>query len=120
MTPLKTVLIGSLTALALAACGSGDDGAAGTADGGGETGTSGTSVSVVDNAFEPATVDASTGDTVTWTHDGEVTHTVTFDDGEDSGDLEPGDTFERTFEEDGEYDYVCTIHASMEGTVSVS
>lgn len=119
MAPLQTVLVGSLTALALAACGPGGDGAGEAADAGGAAGATGTSVSIVDNAFEPATLEVGAGDTVTWVHDGEVTHTVTFED-DDSGDLEPGDTHERTFDEAGEHDYVCTIHASMTGTVSVS
>lgn len=121
MTPLKTVLTASLTALALAACGSGGDSAGdtGDADGTAAADAGGTSVSIVDNAFEPTTLEAGTGDTVTWTNDGGAAHTVTFDD-EDSGNLEPGATYERTFEESGEYDYVCTIHAGMEGTVSVS
>jgi plastocyanin len=78
----------------------------------------GSSVSIVDFAFEPASIDVAGGDTVTWTNDGSVPHTVT---GEfaDSGVLEPGQTFSHTFAADGAFDYVCAIHPDMAGIVMV-
>jgi plastocyanin len=46
------------------------------------------SVSVVDFAFEPATLEVPVGTTVTWTNNGSRPHTVTADDGSfDSGPL---------------------------------
>jgi plastocyanin len=105
-------------ALILAACG-GDDGGGGGDAGGAATG--GDTVSVVDNEFEGGDLAISVGDTVTWTHDGEATHTVTADDGTfDSGDLASGESFEHTFDEAGEFDYICEIHPSMTGTITVS
>jgi plastocyanin len=77
-------------------------------------------VSIVDFAFNPASITAKVGEKVTWTHQGDATHTVTFDDGEDSGSLGKGDTFERTFDAAGSYPYKCKIHPAMKGTVEVS
>jgi plastocyanin len=76
-------------------------------------------VSIVDFAFEPATLSASAGATVVWTNEGQAPHTVTGDFA-DSGVLEPGQTFSHTFAESGEFSYFCAIHPQMEGTVSVS
>ena len=76
-------------------------------------------VSIVDFAFEPATLDVPAGATVTWTNDGQAPHTVT---GEfaDSGILEPGQTFSHTFTESVENSYVCAIHPDMAGAIRVS
>ena len=64
------------------------------------------------------------GQTVEWTNEGAAPHTATADDGSwDSGDLPPGATFSRTFEEPGIYAYYCRYHGSpgvgMIGTVAV-
>jgi plastocyanin len=68
--------------------------------------------------FEPAEVTVAAGDTVTWVHDGRISHTVTGD-GFASGTLAAGDTFETTFEEPGSFGYVCDFHGSMRGAVTV-
>ena len=79
---------------------------------------SGTSVSIVDFAFEPATLQVASGHTVTWTNDGLSPHTVTGDFA-DSGVLDPGQTFSHTFEVEGAFDYFCAIHPEMVGSVEV-
>jgi plastocyanin len=33
--------------------------------------------------------------------------------------MNEGDTFQQTFKEAGKYDYVCTVHPNMTGTVEV-
>jgi plastocyanin len=76
-------------------------------------------VSIVDFAFEPATLDVAAGATVVWTNDGQAPHTVTGDFA-DSGVLEPGQTFSHTFAESGEQSYACAIHPQMIGTIRVS
>jgi plastocyanin len=76
-------------------------------------------VSIVDFAFEPATLEVSAGTTVVWTNTGQAPHTVTGDFA-DSGVLESGQTFSHTFAETGEFGYVCAIHPQMTGTVRVS
>ncbi|TGC09509.1 cupredoxin domain-containing protein [Methanolobus halotolerans] len=77
-------------------------------------------VSMMSLQFQPQNIRVSAGDTVTWTNDDAVAHTATADNGEfDSGVLEPGQTYSHAFEEPGTYDYICTIHPSMVGTVTV-
>ena len=75
-------------------------------------------VIVDDNTFEPATTTVAVGDTVTWRFEGGSAHNVTFDEGE-SSQLQKDGEFERTFDEAGELDYVCTVHPGMDGTVTV-
>jgi plastocyanin len=95
--------------------GGGDDG------GGGGGGAGGAEVSMEGIAFQPAEVTVSAGDTVTWTNNDSVGHDVTADSfsSGDPGGMASGDTFEHTFEEAGTFDYVCTVHPGMEGTVVV-
>ena len=107
-------------AAGLAACGgSGDDPAPAAAQ---AAKASGTTVSAQDNSFSPGTLKVSPGDTVTFTNDGAVAHTVTATSGAkfDSGSLEPGKTFKFTAEKAGTVDYVCTFHPGMQGTIEVS
>jgi plastocyanin len=105
---------------------------------GGQGGGGGTEVSVTsgsstksDDAYDPNPVEAKVGDTVTWTNDDSQPHTVTsgsnsqpdgkFDSSPNLNPLlAPGQTFEHTFEEPGEYPYYCAVHPTMVGTVSVS
>lgn len=75
-------------------------------------------VMIEDNAFNPATVDISTGDTVRWTNLDSTPHTVTGTSfGSDT--LNPGDSYEFLFTDLGTYDYYCEIHPTMEGTIVV-
>lgn len=88
-------------------------------------------VSIVDNAFNPSNVTVSAGQTVTWTHNGSLPHTVTSNPGSflcspssaesfDSGNLNTNDTFEHTFNTPGSFPYHCEIHGcSMAGIVTV-
>lgn len=70
--------------------------------------------------YEPAKVEVEVGTTVTWVNNGAQTHTVTDDDGAfDSGDMAPGDKFTYTFKKAGVFNYNCTPHPWMKGTVSV-
>ena len=78
-----------------------------------------TSVTIVDFAFDPATVDVSVGTTVVWTNTGQAPHTVTGSFA-DSGALSPGQTFRHTFAEAGSFDYVCSFHPQMTGTIRVN
>jgi plastocyanin len=81
----------------------------------------GVSVSVQDNVFKPGNVKVKEGQTVTFTNDGAVAHTVTGigDAAFDSGTLAPGKTFSFIAEGKGKITYVCTIHAGMKGTIEV-
>jgi plastocyanin len=123
-------LLLALAALALvvAGCGGDDDGG----DGGGSQkseqpaqesggGGGGKQVTMEGIKFNPANVTVSVGDTVTWTNKDTVGHDVTGDSFKSgaAGGLQNGDTFEQTFDKAGTFDYVCTVHPGMEGTITV-
>jgi plastocyanin len=77
-------------------------------------------VSVVDNRFDPLTARLPVGGTVHWSLDGIAPHSITADDGSfDSGILQPGDEYSRTFDEVGEFGVHCVLHPGMIGTVKV-
>ncbi len=60
------------------------------------------------------------GTTVTWVNDDTQVHTVTADDGSfDSGDLQPGQSFQFSFTVIGPHAYHCMHHSSMTGLVTV-
>ncbi|MCZ7357692.1 MAG: cupredoxin domain-containing protein [Candidatus Methanoperedens sp.] len=68
-------------------------------------------------AFVPATVTIAIGTTVVWTQeDSGVSHTVTGT-GFDSGPLSQGETFNHTFDQAGTFNYGCSIHPTMTGTI---
>jgi plastocyanin len=103
----------------LAACGGyGDDSTQAAAP---ASAAGGTKVSVQDNTFKPGDIKVKSGDTVTFTNDGGVPHTVTATDGADfdSGTLAPGKTFSFVAAGHGKISYVCTIHPGMQGTIEV-
>ena len=76
----------------------------------------------IDNfAFVPATLTVRAGSTVTWTNHDEEPHTVAASDGSfHSPGLGTGGTFSHTFATAGTFDYVCSIHPMMHGTVVVT
>jgi amicyanin len=77
-------------------------------------------VTIQNFAFDPATVEIAVGDAVEWTNEDAVAHTATADDKAfDSGNLNTGQTYTHTFEAAGSYDYICSYHPFMKGTVTV-
>lgn len=95
--------------------------------GGGQTSaeTQPTEVQMVGTTFQPADITIAAGTTVVWTNTSDLPHTVTADDGSfDSGTVNPGETFEHTFETAGSVPYHCEFHGDvggqgMSGTVTV-
>ncbi len=83
------------------------------------------SVSAANFVFAPVNLVIARGDTVRWTMDDAFPHTVTASDGSfDSGRLNQGQTFSRTFNQVGTFAYYCTLHGTangggMYGTVTV-
>ncbi|MBI2665100.1 cupredoxin family copper-binding protein [Candidatus Woesearchaeota archaeon] len=75
---------------------------------------------VVENyKFMPATLDVKVGDTVEWVNKDGMDHTVTFGDSPFDEQLPVGATVSYTFQEAGEFDYLCSFHPSMQGKVIV-
>ncbi|WP_419538260.1 cupredoxin domain-containing protein [Mycobacterium colombiense] len=72
-------------------------------------------------AFAPVTLTVPAGTTVTWTNRDEEPHTVAASDGSfHSPGMGTGATFAHTFSTAGTFDYVCSIHPMMRGTVVVT
>ncbi|MGH7718944.1 MAG: cupredoxin domain-containing protein [Gemmatimonadaceae bacterium] len=71
-------------------------------------------------AYSPARIEIPAGTTVEWKNEDQVPHTVTADDGSwDSGLINLGTTWRRTFDRPGTYAYHCTPHPFMKGVVVV-
>ncbi len=75
-------------------------------------------VSIKDFAFNPNEATISAGDTVKWTNLDSSTHTVKGP-GFESDTLREGDSYTFIFSKSGIYNYECSIHPSMKGTVTV-
>ena len=71
------------------------------------------------SSFSPGTVTVAVGGTVTWTNNDVTTHTTTATAGAWSSSIAPGGTFSRVFPTAGTFDYKCTIHPSMSGSITV-
>ncbi|VVB64133.1 Cupredoxin-like domain protein [uncultured archaeon] len=78
-------------------------------------------VTIDDYSFPPSTLVVPKGTTVIWHNQGNVDHTVT----SDTKDLfdsrvGPGREFSFSFSTPGTYNYHCSIHTSMHGTIVVT
>ena len=92
----------------------------------------GAAVSISNQAYGPARVVVHPGETVTWTNNDQIAHSVTADDGSfDSagalcspsitlGCLQPGQSYGHTFAASGTVNYHCRVHSFMHGTVVVA
>jgi plastocyanin len=75
----------------------------------------------IDNfTFAPARLTVKAGTTVTWRNEDDIPHTVTsatrlFK----SKALDTDDSFSFTFSEPGTYEYFCSLHPRMTGTIVV-
>lgn len=87
------------------------------AGGGGATGDA---VAIKDFSFDPAELTVKVGQKVTWTNQGDASHTVTFDTGGVGSDtLKSGATFDHVFDAAGSFPYHCNFHSSMKGVIVV-
>ncbi len=117
----KTVVTVYLFAVGSSDAGSGTpEASASTA--GGETATIALTGSGENWVFAPAHLEIKAGTTVTWTNETEVAHTVSGSklDFEDSGYLDPGQSFSQTFDTPGTYFYDCDPHPWMTATIVVT
>lgn len=71
--------------------------------------------------FSPQTIEIKTGQTVEWTNDDLTPHTVTSQGAGDlnSGSIDAGASWRHTFSRAGSFQYYCTFHPEMNGTVVV-
>ena len=72
--------------------------------------------------FKPDKITIEPGTTVEWINTDKKAHTVTDDhDSWDSGNLKPGETFSRRYDDQGTFKYYCIPHreAQMTGTIVV-
>ncbi len=111
------MLLASSAVAIIVSCG--DDPAA---PGPGTAPTTTTSVSIVDNGFQPAANMIEVAETVTWLWTGSNPHNVTFDDERLANSVTKVDgSFQQAFDTAGEFTYFCSIHgrAVMSGRVVV-
>ena len=72
------------------------------------------------SSFSPSTITVAVNTTVKWTNKDAIAHTVTSDAVLfDSGNMNSGATFNYKFTQAGTYNYHCTYHSMMTGTVIV-
>jgi plastocyanin len=116
-----------------AACGGGSsssDGVTGPSNTPPPVNSSTTALTVSNNKYTPAHDSVAVGSTLTWTwnsctgdpYGGSTcaSHSVKFDDGGSSSNIQSSGTFSRTFATAGTYTYHCAVHgAAMAGTVIV-
>lgn len=80
-------------------------------------------VSIANFAFSPSAISVKKGTKVTWTNNDSTAHTVTESDGKtgpDSQLINPGSSYSFTYSSTGTFNYHCTIHSTMTGTVTVT
>jgi plastocyanin len=76
--------------------------------------------SFVSMGYVPDPITLSVGTTVKWVNNDNVAHTVSSQNNLwDSGDIEPGATYSRTFQSTGSFPYYCVFHPLMVGTITV-
>lgn len=115
----RWMLAGGL--VVIVACGGGDGGT-GPVDGGGGTLVHAARVTATSSiAFDPSAVSIPAGDTIYYTFQ-TVQHNVVFDTQGNPGDVPNtvNATVKRKFPTAGSFNYHCSIHPSMTGTVTVT
>ncbi len=76
-------------------------------------------ITITNSGFEPPEINIKAKDTVTWTNQDTEHHTVAggiFD----SGDMEPGETYSKTFTKTGILNYLCNYHPSEKGKIIIT
>ncbi len=74
----------------------------------------------IDNfTFTPQKITVKVGDTVTWTNGDDIPHTVTSIGHFRSRALDTGDKYTFTFTTPGTFEYFCSLHPQMQGSVVV-
>lgn len=77
-------------------------------------------VSAVDFGYMPSVIRVHVGQTVIWRNGGRELHDATGDDDWHSGPIEPDKEYRHTFGIAGTFNYRCSVHPDMRGSVDVS
>ena len=81
---------------------------------------SGETVSIVNFAFDPASLTVAVGTSVTWENTDTAPHTATADDGSfDTGGIGQNERGSVTFDQAGTFAYHCDFHPNMQATITV-
>ena len=86
----------------------------------GKRATSAPSVEIAGFAFEPATLKVALNAAVTWFNRDGAPHSVQFQNGPASDTLMPGRSYALEFSLPGTYEYVCSLHPYMTGSIVVA
>jgi plastocyanin len=76
-------------------------------------------VNVVDFGYMPSVTRIHVGETVVWSNGGREAHDVTGDDDWHSGPIEAPVEYRHTFGFEGSFNYRCSVHLDMRGTIIV-
>jgi plastocyanin len=110
-------------AAALPGCGEDEGGGGGEKAPPAKSGSAAVTVDMKDIKYVPQNVSVKRGGTITWTNSDQVPHTVTKEGGAgpefDSGTIDAGKTYRRTFSAAGRIDYLCTVHPNQKGSITV-
>jgi plastocyanin len=84
------------------------------------TSVSGNTIRIKNFAFDPANITVKVGSTVRWVNQDSVPHNIQFTDPHFSSVLlASSQSGSQKFDQPGVYDYICSIHPDMHGTVFV-
>ncbi|AKM82411.1 TPA: hypothetical protein DD449_04955 [Candidatus Berkelbacteria bacterium] len=76
---------------------------------------------ITDDVFDPDFLEIYPNSKVIWQNVGDKEHTVTSDDNFFSSQIiRPGETFEHTFNDPGEFGYHCEAHLETSGKIKVN
>ncbi len=78
-------------------------------------------IGTMNNGFVPTTLTIKRGTEITWTNADTIEHTVLIGRSQATGSrlIPPGGTFIHRFDTIGAFDYACSIHPTMQGTINV-
>ncbi len=128
MMSTRLLIATTLLTLGVVACGGSGTPTASTSSSaigvaGGKLGTAAVIISATDeNTFDPVMQDATVGEIIEWKNIGSVTHNLVFSSDASISDpvLASGGVWQVKFTRAGVYQYSCTIHYGMVGTIVVS
>jgi plastocyanin len=128
MMSARLLIATTLLTLGVVACGGSGTPTASTSSSaigvaGGKLGTAEVIISATDeNTFDPVMQDATVGEIIEWKNIGSVTHNLVFSSDASISDpvLASGGVWQVKFTLAGVYQYSCTIHYGMVGTIVVS